>query len=89
LQSLAELNAGYKNFFDADSTEGDKRSNSGFAERWGWWSLVDNLTNSRVDKWDIVLEWEVIKALNMCCYYKDKQNMEAQMHREAMQKTRR
>tara|TARA_R100000656_G_scaffold121059_1_gene95743 strand:- start:379 stop:522 length:144 start_codon:yes stop_codon:yes gene_type:complete len=47
------------------------------------------LTNSRVDKWDIVLEWEVIKALNMCCYYKDKQNMEAQMHREAMQKTRR
>ena len=34
---------------------------------------MDALTNSRVDKWDHVLEWNIIKALNVCCYYKDKQ----------------
>ena len=50
---------------------------------------MDSLTNSRVDKFDIVLNWEVIKALNMCCYFKDKQNMEAQVQREAMQKMKR
>ena len=50
---------------------------------------MDSLTNSRVDKFDIVLNWEVIKALNMCSYFKDKQRLEAQIHREQMQKIKR
>tara|TARA_R100000734_G_scaffold13415_1_gene9957 strand:- start:2287 stop:2442 length:156 start_codon:yes stop_codon:yes gene_type:complete len=50
---------------------------------------VDNLTNSRIDKWDEVLNYEVIKALNLVAYYKDKQRMEQQVHREQMQRLKR
>lgn len=94
LQSLSRLNANYKNFFDGGSREdsdGSKKgveNGDGFADSWGWWSLVDALTNSRVDKWDQILDWEVIKALNVCCYYKDKQRMEDQQHRDMMQKAK-
>ena len=35
------------------------------------------------------VRWEVIKALNICCYFKDKQDMEAQIQRDAMQKLKR
>jgi len=34
------------------------------------------LTNSRVDKWEIVTKWNVIHGLNICSYYKDKQRKE-------------
>jgi uncharacterized membrane protein len=51
--------------------------------------VVDNLTNSRIDKWDEVLNYEVIKALNLVAYYKDKQRMEQQVHREQMQRLKR
>jgi len=44
------------------------------------------LTNSRIDKWDEVLEWNVIKALNVVAYYSDKQKMEMQIHKDQMQK---
>ena len=87
--TLSDLNGNYKNFFDDGSQQKDKGSENRFASRWGWWGLIDNLTNSRIDKWDEVLNWEVIKALNVCCYFKDKQKMEAQMQREAMQKMKR
>jgi hypothetical protein len=50
---------------------------------------VDNLTNSRIDKWDEVLDYNVIKALNLVAYYTDKQKMEQQVHREQMQKMKR
>tara|TARA_R100000655_G_scaffold2333_6_gene9378 strand:- start:339 stop:452 length:114 start_codon:yes stop_codon:yes gene_type:complete len=36
-----------------------------------------------------VQQWEVIKALNICCYFKDKQQMESQMQQEALQKMKR
>jgi len=47
------------------------------------------LTNSRIDKWDEILAWEVIKALNVVAYYSDKQKMERQAHSESMQKLKR
>ena len=81
----------YKNCFDAEGNENDKESKQGdsFAKRWGWWSLIDNLSNSRADKWNYFIEMNVIEVLNMCCYFKEKQEMEAQMHRDAMQKIKR
>ena len=94
MQSLSGVNESYKNFFERESGGTDRGSKKGadtgdsFAEAWGWWALVDSLTNSRVDKWDHVLEWNIIKALNVCCYYKDKQKLEAQQHREMMQKAK-
>ena len=77
--------------FDAGSREDDEGSKggTGFGERWGWWHTLDNLTNSRIDKWDEVLNYEVIKALNLVAYYKDKQRMEQQVHREQMQRLKR
>jgi len=50
---------------------------------------LDNLTNSRIDKWDIIQNYEVIKGLNIVAYFRDKQRHEAQIQREAMQKYRR
>ena len=78
-----------------EDSEGDDGRNesreegTNFSKRWGWWTLLDNLTNSRADKWQYFLDMNVIEALNICCYFKDKQDMEAQMHREQMQKIRR
>jgi len=46
------------------------------------------LTSGRVDKWDLILNWNVVKALNVCCYYKDKQDEERQMMLEARQRNR-
>jgi hypothetical protein len=56
---------------------------------WGWWSLIDSLCNSRVDKFEVVQNWNVVYGLNMCCYFKDKQRMEQQAHREQMQRLKR
>ena len=70
-----------------DKDGGDTRNE--FTKRWGWWATLDNLTNSRIDKWDEVLNYNVIKALNIVAYYSDKQKMEMQIHREQMQKTKR
>ena len=89
LQSLTELNGRYKNLFDAESKQdnkGSKEGTTGFTERWSWWVTLDNLTNSRVDKWDSILSYEVIKALNIVAYFSDKQKHEAQIHRDTMQK---
>jgi hypothetical protein len=44
------------------------------------------LTNSRIDKWDEILNWDITKALNIVAYYTDKQKMEQQVHREMKQK---
>ena len=76
MQSLKRLNDRYSNFFDAEGGADNKGSGDRFAERWGWWCLIDSLTNSRVDKWEIVTNWNVIYALNLCSYYKDKQKKE-------------
>jgi|TARA_Y100000034_G_scaffold29533_1_gene35597 hypothetical protein len=50
---------------------------------------LDNLTNSRIDKWDVIQKYEVIKGLNIVAYFSDKQKHEAQVHRDAMNKHRR
>ena len=60
--TLSDLNGNYKNFFDVGVGKDNKGSENGFSNRWGWWGLLDNLTNSRVDKWDEILDWEVIKT---------------------------
>ena len=65
--------------------EGSQKG-TGFTERWGWWSTLDNLTNSRIDKWDEILNWDITKALNIVSYYSDKQKMEQQAQREMKQK---
>ena len=76
MQSIKGLNERYPNFFDAPSEPDNKGSGEGFASRWGWWSLIDSLTNSRVDKWEKIMDWEVTHGLNICSYYKDKQREE-------------
>tara|TARA_R110002096_G_C14410648_1_gene708242 strand:- start:584 stop:841 length:258 start_codon:yes stop_codon:yes gene_type:complete len=76
LSSLKNLNDRYTNFFDAPGGEDDKGGGNGFSDRYGWWSLVDSLSNSRVDKWAIILEWDVTYGLNICSYYKEKQREE-------------
>ena len=81
-----------KNLFNTESEPERERSekrNTGFTQRWSWWVTLDNLTNSRIDKWDTILGYEVIKALNIVAYFSDKQNHEAQIHRDEMQKIRR
>ena len=74
--------------FDAGSREDDEGSKggTGFGQRWGWWHTLDNLTNSRIDKWDEILNWDITKALNIVAYYSDKQKMEQQVQREMKQK---
>lgn len=74
--------------FDGGSKEDDERGQTGtrFSQRWGWWLTLDNLTNSRIDKWDEILNWDVTKALNIVAYYTDKQKMERQVHNEMRQK---
>jgi hypothetical protein len=77
--------------FDGGSGETEEGSGDrdSFNKRWGWWQTLDNLTNSRIDKWDIVLEWNVIKALNIVAYYSDKQKVHMQIHKDQMQKIKR
>jgi len=84
------LNRNYKNFFDGGSKQEDQGSTgNSFSDNWGWWSLIDSLCNSRVDKFEVVQNWNVVYGLNMCCYFKDKQRMEQQAHREQMQRLKR
>ena len=76
MSSLKIVNDSYPNFFDSSSGEDDKGGGNGFAERYGWWGLIDSLSNGRVDKWQIILDWEVTYGLNICAYYKEKQREE-------------
>ena len=94
MQSLSRLNKSYKNFFDSDGPKEQENSGNdvkkgGFNESWGWFSIVDSLSNSRIDKWEQIMDWEVIYALNVCSYYKDKQRMEKQLQMETTQRLKR
>jgi len=91
---LDQFNKGYKNFFNAEGgkrTEIGEEGNEGdsFSKNWGWWSLLDSITNSRPDKWKYFLDMEVIEAMNICCFYKDKQRMITEEHKRQMQKIKR
>lgn len=51
----------------------------GFSEYWGWYLVIDSLSNNDVTKWEYISKMDLISFLNILAFYKDKQNeLEAQ-----------
>jgi len=44
----------------------------GFIERWGWFHVLDEMSNNNRDKWDYFLNMNVIEFLNHMAYLKDR-----------------
>lgn len=40
---------------------------------WGWYNVLDSLSNSDRSKWDYFLNMGVIEFLNTLAFYKDKE----------------
>jgi len=49
-----------------------------YINKWGWYETLYNLTNGDLTKWDIVLEWNVVRFLNTLAFIKDKQFNDSQ-----------
>ena len=85
MQSFGKLNALFKRLFEV-KTEGDEPVTIGeesFASHWGWFLVLDNLSNSDRTKWDYFLNMNIIEFLNTLCFYKDKQAHERELIRKA------
>lgn len=66
---------------DSEDEEDDRPDpieidNKSYIDRWGWYETLYNLTNGDLTKWDIVLEWNVVRFLNTLSFIKDKQKRE-------------
>ena len=46
-----------------------------FNKQWGWYNVLDNLSNNDRTKWDFFLDMPIREFLNTLMYYKDKQYM--------------
>lgn len=76
MQSLNQINGKYPRLFEqdneGDSGEGEPIKQGGLAA-WGWYNVLDSLSNSDRTKWDYFLNMGVIEFLNTLAYFKDKE----------------
>ena len=79
---MGKFNQGYPNLYDdgggEESGEG-RQTGSGFNEQWGWFVILDSLSNGDGAKWNYFLEMKVVEFLNRISYYKSKQEYERMM----------
>ena len=65
---------------DTDDDEGVEREADGvsetFARKWGWLSMVNEVSDITKLTWYQVFEMTVVEFLNICCYSRDKNNWE-------------
>lgn len=57
---------------DDDEPEVKEEISEEFGDKWGWFVILDMLSNNDPTKWDEISEWNVIKFLNTIAYYKEK-----------------
>ena len=66
---------------DTEDEEDDFKStqeieSDSYNDKWGWYETLYNMTNGDLTKWDIILEWNVVRFLNTLSFIKDKQKRE-------------
>ena len=89
MQSHGKLIASYPKLFNERSKEDDeriegeatvqKKKQETFHEYWGYYGVVDALSNNDVTKWEQITKMNVIEFLNVLAYYKDKQKYQHQL----------
>ena len=78
-EALGRFNRKFPKLFGGDSEEddgGNGKGGNGFNQQWGWFVVIDNLANGDATKWDGIIDWDIVKALNIITYYKSKQEYE-------------
>ena len=84
---MGRINSQYPNLFDTGGADDPGRENededsgpdsggSGFADKWGWISHVDGVSETMRVSWDDVFRMPAIEFLNVVCYRKDKADEE-------------
>jgi hypothetical protein len=75
---VGTITRNYPNLFEQDTDEADQGTNTisaerKFIDRWGWFSLLDELSNGDYCKWDTILyDWTITKFFNTMAYIKDR-----------------
>jgi hypothetical protein len=69
ITNLEALNKEYSKLFEVKGATGN--ASKSFTS-WGWIITLDNLSNSDPTKWNYYKELNVIEALNICMFYKAK-----------------
>lgn len=77
MQGLDRINGKYPRLFNRQDESDDEPSR--YSE-WGWYIVLDGLSNSDRTKWDYFLNMKVIEFLNTLAFYKDKQDQLRQMN---------
>lgn len=81
ITNLEALNKEYSKLFEVKG--GSENVSKSFSS-WGWIITLDNLSNSDPTKWNYYKDLNVIEALNICMYYKaknDEQERELRLQR--------
>jgi hypothetical protein len=55
-------------------------------EKWGWYSMIDRLSNSDVTKHDLVYERNYIECLNILSYWHEKDQYMEEMNKQRQNK---
>lgn len=73
MQSLQRLDEPYNGLYRAKDLEEEieeyKSIGSDFNEQWGWYVVLDMLSNNNPTKWNEISEWNVLEFLNIISYY--------------------
>ena len=78
-EQLEQFNSGYVGLFgkaDEEVEEDAKERVEGFEKFWGWFVVLDRLSNSDRTKYDFFLNMNVVEFLNCISFLKDKTEYE-------------
>ena len=90
-ETLERFNSSYQQLLQeggVEETDGVNPRTETFAEYWGWFLTLDNLSNNRRELWDYFLEMNVTEFMNTICFYKDKQKWEHEIEQQQIQAMR-
>lgn len=73
-----QINEGFVNLFGLDEEQGadEEGDEDGFAQKWGWISNVDMVSDACRCSWDEVWQMTALEFLNIIAYCKDKAERE-------------
>ena len=87
---VSEFNKGYPTLFNQETEEdeeedeesgGDKEdgeSNSEFTAKWGWFALVNRVSDTTKETWNNVFHMDITSFFNIVCFSNDKAEFEKQ-----------
>lgn len=77
LSKLQQLVRSYTGLFTDEDGETDNGTDGGgYSKHWGWFIVLDKMSNGRREQWDWITEMNIVQFLTYMSFLKDKNEFE-------------